>query len=103
MASELIRPTVVSFLDTMLRGTSAAIRFEELHITPESKYLNQTIRSTKLREDTNLLIVALRRPGSPNFEYNPPADFTLADGMTLVILGESREINKLKELHTRAT
>jgi voltage-gated potassium channel len=103
MASELIRPTVVSFLDTMLRGASAAIRFEEFHITPESKYLNQTIRSTKLREEANLLIVALRRPGNPDFEYNPPADFTLTDGMTLVVLGESREINKFKELHTRVT
>ena len=103
MASELIRPTVVSFLDTMLRGASAAIRFEELHITPASKYHNQTIRSTKLREETNLLIVALRRPGSLDFEYNPPADFTLTDGMTLVVLGEAREINKLKELHAGAT
>lgn len=99
MASELIRPTVVSFLDTMLRSASATIRFEEFHITPKSKYINQTIRSTNLREDANLLIVALRRPGSPNFEYNPPADFTLSDGMTLVVLGESKEINKFKELH----
>ena len=99
MASELIRPVIVSFLDTMLRGASAAIRFEELHITPRSKYHNKTIRSTKLREDANLLIVALRQPGSSDFEYNPPADFTLTNGMILVVLGEAREINKLKELH----
>lgn len=99
MVSELIRPTVVSFLDTMLRDTTGAIRFEELHITSASKYLNQTIRATRLREDANLLIVALRRSDDPNFEYNPPADTTLADGMTLVVLGESKEINKLKELH----
>ncbi len=102
MASELIRPAIVSFLDTMLRGASAAIRFEELHITSRSNYHNKTIRSTKLREDANLLIVALRQPGSPDFEYNPPADFTLTDGMILVVLGEAREINKLKELHADA-
>jgi voltage-gated potassium channel len=103
MASELIRPAIVSFLDTMLRGASATMRFEELHITPASKFHNQTIRSTKLREDANLLIVALRRPGNPDFEYNPPADFMLSNGMTLVVLGESREINKIKELHASAT
>ena len=103
MASELIRPAIVSFLDTMLRGASAAIRFEELLITPKSKYHNKTIRSTKLREDANLLIVALRRPGSMDFEYNPPADFTLTDGMILVVLGEAREINRLKKLHAETT
>ena len=101
MASELIRPSVVSFLDTMLRDATAAIRFEELHITSASKFINQTIRSTKLREDSNVLIVALRPGGEPRFQYNPPADTTLTDGMTLVVLGESKDINKIKELHAR--
>jgi len=99
MASVLIRPTVVSFLDTMLRDSKGAIRFEELHITPSSRFANQSIRSTNLREDSNLLIVALQRPGASNFEYNPSADTVLENGTTLVVLGESRDIHKLKELH----
>jgi voltage-gated potassium channel len=95
MASELIRPSVVSFLDTMLRDTSGAIRFEELRITPQSEYINQTIKSTSLR-DSNVLVVALKEPGSPQFTYNPPADTTLTDGMTLIVLGESGQINQLR-------
>jgi voltage-gated potassium channel len=100
MASELLRPTVVSFLDTMLRGPESAIRFEELRITPDSRYVNQTIMSTKLREISNVLIVALRKDGDHAFEYNPPANTLLTDGTMLVILGESKEINKLKEMDT---
>ena len=99
MASELIRPSVVSFLDTMLRDVTGTIRFEEMHITRDSSFVNQTIKSTKLREDSNLLIVALRRQDDMHFQYNPPADTTLTDGMTLVLLGESAHINKLKEAH----
>jgi voltage-gated potassium channel len=99
MASELIRPSVVSFLDTMLRDVTSTIRFEEMRITSDSGFANQTIRSTKLREDSNLLIVALRRQDDMHFQYNPPADTTLTDGMTLVLLGESAHINKLKEAH----
>ena len=99
MASELIRPSVVSFLDTMLRDVTSTIRFEEMRITSDSSFANQTIRSTKLREDSNLLIVALRRQDDMHFQYNPPADTTLTDGMTLVLLGESAHINKLKEAH----
>jgi voltage-gated potassium channel len=96
MASELIRPSVVSFLDIMLRDPTGTIRFEELHITKDSIFVDQTIKSTKLRENSNLLIVALKKPNSPGFIYNPSADTTLADGMTLVVLGESGQIGKLK-------
>ncbi len=96
MASEMIRPSVVSFLDTMLRDTSGAIRFEELHITPKSAFINKTIKSTRLR-DSNLLVVALREQGSSRFVYNPPADTTLTDGMTLILLGESKQISELRE------
>jgi len=102
MASELIRPSVVSFLDTMLRDTTSVIRFEELNITRGSNFIDQTIKSTGLRENSNLLVVALRRHGDPHFHYNPPADTTLTDGMTLIVLGESTHINKLKEVqHSR--
>jgi len=101
MASELIRPSVVSFLDIMLRDTSGAIRFGEMRITPESTFVNQTIKSTKLR-DSNLLVVALKKPGSPQFTYNPPADTTLTDGMTLILLGESGQIKELRDLSKSA-
>ena len=98
MASELIRPSVVSFLDTMLRDTTQTIRFEELHISSDSKFINQTINSTGLREDFDLLIVALKKPDSSQFIYNPPADTLLVRGMTLVVLGKSKQVQELKEL-----
>ncbi|MBI5116896.1 potassium channel protein [Candidatus Poribacteria bacterium] len=100
MASELIRPSVVSFLDTMLRDTTGAIRFEEVRITPESRFINQTIKSTRIRDDSNLLIVALRESGSQSFIYNPSADTTLTDGMTLIVLGDSARVRELTGVST---
>ncbi len=97
MVSELIRPAVVSFLDTMLRDPSRTIRFEEIHITPESKFRGHAIKSTGLRDESNLLIVAVRAPDSPSFIYSPPADTVLTEGMTLVVLGDSKQIHKLRE------
>lgn len=98
MASELIRPGVVSFLDTMLRDASGTIRFEEIRITPDSKFMNQTIQSTRIRDDSNVLVVALMPPDSPRFIYNPPADTILSEGMTLIVLGDSRQIHELREV-----
>ena len=98
MVSELIRPAVVSFLDTMLRDASGTIRFEEIRITPESKFMNHTIKSTKIRDDSNVLVVAVRPSDSPRFIYNPPADTILSEGMTLIVLGDSKQIQELREL-----
>ncbi|RJP64478.1 MAG: potassium channel protein [Candidatus Abyssobacteria bacterium SURF_17] len=102
MASELIRPSVVSFLDTMLRESASTIRFEELHIQAGSRFINHTIKSTKLRDDSNLLVVALKRPDSPGFVYNPSADTVLSEGSTLVLLGESKQIHELRD-YSRST
>jgi voltage-gated potassium channel len=97
MASELIRPTVVSFLDTMLRDTTSSIRFEEIPVSQSSRFFNQTIRDTKLRDDSNLLIVAVRYPGTSRFIYNPPADTVLTEGMTVVVLGDSKQVHRLRQ------
>ncbi|GAB4335321.1 MAG: potassium channel protein [Candidatus Abyssubacteria bacterium] len=94
MASELIRPTVVSFLDTMLRDSSATVRFEEIDISSKSRFINQTIQATKLR-DHDLLVVAIKKPDSHRFIYNPPADTVLTNGTKLVVLGESNRIREL--------
>ena len=43
MASEILRPNVVSFLDTMLRGTDKRMRISEFQITGESKHIGKNI------------------------------------------------------------
>jgi voltage-gated potassium channel len=97
MASELIRPAVVSFLDTMLRDASGAVRFEELQVTRTSKLLNLPLKSTKLRDDSDLLVVAVRPPGTSSFIYNPSADTVLTEGMAIIVLGDSRHIQRLRQ------
>ncbi|RJP22630.1 MAG: potassium channel protein [Candidatus Abyssobacteria bacterium SURF_5] len=102
MASELIRPTVVSFLDTMLRDSSASIRFEEIPITPSSQFRNQTIRTARLRDNANLLVVAVKEAGASRFIYNPPPDTVLDEGMTVVVLGDSQQVQRLRK-HSHST
>lgn len=80
IASSMIRPQVVSFLDEMLRADNA-LRVEEVQL-PES-FGVATIGALKLnRRDFILLAVRARN----EWEFNPAEDFDIHPGNTLVVM-----------------
>ncbi|MFV2007435.1 MAG: TrkA family potassium uptake protein [Longimicrobiales bacterium] len=91
LASELIRPKVVSFLDTMLRDRDANLRIDEIHLPPGSSAVGREIRELDLGEISNALLVACREPGG-QWRYNPPSNLTLAEDSVLILLGSPSEI-----------
>ena len=97
MASELIRPEVNEFLDQMLRDKDKSLRLEEIVIPKDSAYAGHALRDAPIRRETNLLVIAVRQP-TREFVYNPDPDFVLAAGMTLVVMGESDGVQKLRAL-----
>lgn len=98
MASEMVRPTVVRFLDQML-ADEAVLRLEEVAIPDGSWFIDKSLREVPIRAHTNLLVVALRVGSS--FLYNPEPSTKLEAGAVLVVLGESRNVAKLRELVVR--
>jgi voltage-gated potassium channel len=82
MASEMIRPTVVSFLDIMLRDRDSNLRVEEVAV-PDS-LAGKTVSELDLGKHRHLLLLAIRTGES--WLYNPPADFTTTPGCTLVVM-----------------
>ncbi|MGD1119585.1 MAG: potassium channel protein [Dehalococcoidales bacterium] len=67
MASEMIRPTVVSFLDRMMRGRDEALRVEEIAI-PKS-LAGKSFSSLNLKKYPRTLILAVKK--GDNWIYNP--------------------------------
>ena len=67
MASEMVRPTVVSFLDTMLRDREKNLRVEELPV-PES-FVGRPISALNLKRFAHVLLLAVRT--GENWIYNP--------------------------------
>jgi voltage-gated potassium channel len=100
MASEMMRPTAVNFLDTMLRveDKKKAIRFEDLRVRENSEFENITVEQAGLRRKYNLLVVGIKPPGSDEFIYSPPSDYILKKDSELVVLGEMKNIHTVKEL-----
>ncbi len=96
MASELIRPRVVSFLDQMLRDRSS-LRVEEITVPREAESIGKPLEALKIDALPGALLLAVRHPKNGAYEFKPPADLALEPGMTLVIMADAEARSKLEE------
>src|SRR5215831_7480248 len=62
LVSEMVRPSVVSFLDLMLRDPLHAYRVEELFIHPRSPWVNRSLKDVPIHTEYKLLVAAARKP-----------------------------------------
>lgn len=97
MVSEMIRPTVVSFLDTMMREKGSTLRVEDVEITPLSNFIGKTLDELKIPQKVNLSVVAIKHPSTDTYEFNPKASSKLGEGDFLIVMGEIVQVEKLRE------
>lgn len=98
MASELIRPSVVSFLDLMLRDPRRSLRVSETEVPHKSRLSGLTIQEADFREKAGVLVLAIRRKGQKEFIYAPSAYEKIQEGDTLIFLGDVSQLQALDEL-----
>jgi voltage-gated potassium channel len=87
LASELIRPGVVSFLDLMLRNHSGTVRVDEIAVAEGSSWIGKKLKDLDLRRRYDLLPLAVRKPGG-DMKFNPSDETLLRSGDVLVIMGD---------------
>ncbi len=96
MASELIRPHVVGFLDLMLREKSKTLRVEEISVREGSSWAGKTIHETEIHRRFELLALAVRNAAGA-MEYNPHGDTVLRSGDVLIVMGNVDQVWKARE------
>lgn len=99
MASEMLRPAVVNFLDQMLRWGDGSLRVEEVTVPEGSPLAGKTLAECDLSGRTGALLVALRSEGA--FLFNPPGTRTLSAGDVLVVLADRTQREALQRLAAR--
>ncbi|MCR4294305.1 MAG: NAD-binding protein [Elusimicrobia bacterium] len=97
LASEMIRPVTVGFLDSMLRNKDSHFRFDEISIPPDSALIGRPVGAVKGGEGGCPLVVAVVAAGSDVYELNPPVDRPVRAGDRLVILGETEALGGLRK------
>ncbi len=99
MASEMIRPAVVSFLDLMLREKNQTLRVENVTICSGSSLAGKTVKELRTGEKYDILLLALGRMGSEDFQFNPPQETVLRENNILVVMGNIEKVNEFRKLY----
>lgn len=98
LASEMIRPDVVNFLDRMMRSAQGTMRIDEVPVREGSPIEGTTLMESKVRERTGVNVLAVRLRDQENFIYNPPPAQVMPAGAVLVVLGEVVQVLALRRL-----
>lgn len=93
MASEMVRPTVVSFLDKMLGDKDKNLRVEE--VTVSDKLAGKKIREIGMEKFQDTLILAVA--SNENWTYSPKGDYVLENGCRVVVITTPHERIQLSE------
>ena len=87
IVSEMIRPTVVDFLDSMLRSSQGNLRINQITVSKNSATVGKTINQCGLKDQFGLLVLGARFPDQ-TIRFNPDASERLHAGMTQIVMGE---------------
>lgn len=94
LVSEMLRPSVVEFLDTMLRGREG-LRIEEIRVEASAKIAGKRINQTTLHHEEHALVLAIRSEKG-DYRFKPPIDFQLEVGMSIVLLAPVDEVLRIR-------
>ncbi|MFH1729694.1 MAG: potassium channel protein [Pseudomonadota bacterium] len=99
LASLMIRPAVVNFLDEMLRDDRGNLRLEEVDIQAGSSIEKKDLSQSQIPQKTGLIVVALKRGG--NYSYNPKSDTILEENDKLIVMGDQDQVHKLRQMASK--
>ena len=106
IASEVLRPHVVNFLDLMLKDKSRSLRIEEIEVPEHSTWINKPLADLHLRGSYNLLTLALKdayHDGKQHgFWVNPPENVTCHPGLVLIVLGDTKDVQNARQHATQS-
>lgn len=97
MASEMVRPAVVNFLDIMLRDKDKNLRIEEINVPVSSRANGKKLGDLDFWTHAGLFPIAIQdRTGK--WVYNPTPHTTLEAGSIIVIIGNSAQRQKVESI-----
>lgn len=98
MASLVLRPTIISFLDTITRAGDVELDLEDIVIGSESSLCGQSLRQMQIPQRIGLTVLATKKGNSAEIKFNPDPNEAFHTGDSLIVLGTSEQIAELRRL-----
>lgn len=98
MASLVLRPTIISFLDTITRAGDVELDLEDIVIGKASSMKGQSLKQVQIPQKIGLTVLATKKQNSEKIAFNPNPNELLNVGDSLIVLGTPEQISELRSL-----
>ena len=95
IAQSLLRPHVVSFLDTATTHLGMDLEIGEIQITRNSAFAGKTIESSRIRQERGVIVLAIKR--REGMRFNPAPDERIEPDDCLIAMGEPAQLRQLEQ------
>src|SRR5437764_5039084 len=95
IAQSLLRPHVVSFLDTATTHLGMDLEIGEVHITSGSMFAGKTLESSRIRQERGVIVLAIKRRDA--MRLNPPPDKRIEADDYLIAMREPAQLRQLEQ------
>jgi len=102
IAQGLIRPTLVDFMDLIIRRKELSLYMEEFAVKKDSQIVNRNLRESDIRRTANVIVVAVKKPGE-DIVFNPSPDIKIETGDILLVLGDIDAVNQFENVYLGAS
>ncbi len=97
MASALLRPNVVDFMELVTEGMGDSahhLEIDEIPVGGGSAFAGKSLRDCPIRSEMNIIVLAIKSAAG-TAEYNPSPDRVLAAGDMLICIGFTDKLDQL--------
>ena len=98
MASLMLRPHVISFLDIITKAGDVILDLEDVVVHNHSSLINKSLKEAKIPEKTGLIVLSIKKKNSESLSFNPSSDEILQVGDTMIVLGREDQVNQLRKI-----
>lgn len=101
MASMLLRPQVVSFLDVVTGMDDMPLRLEEVRVPADSRLADHSLAEAAIPQKTGLIVIAIshrEEQEEGRLVYNPGPDERIRPGDVLIVLGHQEQVDGLRSI-----
>ena len=102
LAQSILRPTVSDFIEVAGKGNSSEYTMEEIPISPNSDFANHRLMELNLPQRLDVIVIGIKRIDG-EFSFNPSGQTALHAGDTILALGDTDRLDKLKKLAAAET
>jgi voltage-gated potassium channel len=96
IAQSFLRPHVVSFLDVATSHLGMDLEIGEIPVSGNSSFAGKTIETSRLRQDRNVIILAIKR--EQHMQFNPSSEDRIEAGGTLIAMGQPAQLRQLEQM-----